>query len=142
MRGLLAISERVWPAAMLLAQGINPETTRALTEVSEMGRLTIRTETLPRSLTFEEGDDPTVASYSVSTHQPLPAARKAAGKAERLTKKNQTYVCANVISGGQDPAGSLAGKSCAQLEPRTEARSILQPARWNWRGCADRTSHR
>jgi tetratricopeptide (TPR) repeat protein len=90
MRGLLAaISGSVWPAAMLLAQGISPETTRALTEVSEMGRSTIKPETLPRSLTFEEGDDPTVAAHSVSTHQPLPAARKAAEKAERLAKKKQ-----------------------------------------------------
>jgi tetratricopeptide (TPR) repeat protein len=92
MRGiLLVISGSLLLAPALLAQnaGINPETTRVLTGVSEMGRATIAPKGLAGSLTFEQSDDPTVAAHSVSTHEPLPAARKAADKAEHLAKKNR-----------------------------------------------------
>ena len=90
MRGLLAvISTGLTLTPVLAAQGISPETTRTLSEVSEMGRSTIKPDALPRSLTFEESDDPTVAAHSVATHQPLRAARKAAEKAEHLANRKQ-----------------------------------------------------
>ena len=76
-------------APVLLAQGIDPGTTRELTAVSEMGRPAIQHETLPRALTFEESDDPTIAAHPVPPHQPLNAARKTAEKAARLAKKQR-----------------------------------------------------
>jgi tetratricopeptide (TPR) repeat protein len=76
-------------APALLAQGIDPGITRQLTAVSEMGHAPIRPAPQPRPQTFEERDDPTVAVHRVSPHQPLPAARKAAAKAERLAQKKQ-----------------------------------------------------
>ena len=62
-------------AATLPAQnpGMSTEYTRTLTAVSEMGHSTIKPEGLSRSLTFEEGDDPTIAAHPVSPHTPVPA---------------------------------------------------------------------
>lgn len=73
----------------LIAQGIDPGTTRQLTAVSEMGHAPVQPERLPRALTFEEGDDPTVGAHSVAMHEPPPAARKAAEKADRLAKQKR-----------------------------------------------------
>jgi tetratricopeptide (TPR) repeat protein len=42
-----------------------------------------------RSLSSEEADDPTIAGSNVPKHDPLPAARKAAEKAEHLSKKGR-----------------------------------------------------
>jgi tetratricopeptide (TPR) repeat protein len=69
--------------------GMSTETTRQLNEVTEMGRTAAKIERLPRSLTFEEADDPTIVARPVPPHEPLAAARKAAQKGERLSKKNR-----------------------------------------------------
>src|ERR1039458_4666827 len=69
--------------------GITPATTRAMIEVSEMGRSTIKPESLAGSVAFEQGDDPTISAHPVTPHEPLPAARKAAEKAEHLAKRKQ-----------------------------------------------------
>ena len=82
----------VFAGSLLLAAqnpGMSTEYTRMLTAVSEMGRPTIKPQGPSRSLTFEEGDEPTIAAHPVSPHAPLPAARKAAEKAEHLAKKKQ-----------------------------------------------------
>jgi len=68
--------------------GLSTEATRELIAVSEMGHSS-RPETLPRLLTFEEGDDPTIAGSAISKHDPVPAARKAAQKAAHLAKKGR-----------------------------------------------------
>jgi tetratricopeptide (TPR) repeat protein len=83
------VSASLLTASALSAQGISPEATRQLTAVSEMGHSTIKPERLPRSLTFEEGDDPTIAAHPVAPHDPLPKARKLAEKAERLAKNKE-----------------------------------------------------
>jgi tetratricopeptide (TPR) repeat protein len=90
MRIACATIAALLPAAALYAQGagIDPNTTRALTAVSEMGHPG-RAPEAPRSLTFEESDDPTIATHTVQTHKPSDAARKSAQNAERLAKKNQ-----------------------------------------------------
>jgi len=69
--------------------GMTTEQTRALIAVSEMGHEAIKPESLPRSVTFEEGDDPTVVAHPVPLHEPLRAARKAAENAEHLAKKKR-----------------------------------------------------
>ena len=92
MRGFLpVVSGTLLLAPALLAQnaGINPATTRAMIEVSEMGRSTIKPESLAGSVAFEQGDDPTISAHPVTPHEPLPAARKAAEKAEHLAKRKQ-----------------------------------------------------
>ncbi len=76
-------------AAFAQSAGINTETTRELNALHEMATPTVRPETLLRSLSFEEGDDPTVAAQSVPRHEPARAARKVAERAERLAKKKQ-----------------------------------------------------
>ncbi len=68
--------------------GISTETTLMMDEVSHMGGPTIKPETLPRSLTMEEGDDPTVAEHPAA-HEASAAARKAAQKGERLARKKK-----------------------------------------------------
>jgi tetratricopeptide (TPR) repeat protein len=68
--------------------GMSTETTRQLNEVTEMGRSAAKIERL-RPLTFEEADDPTIVAKPVPPHEPSAAARKAAQKGERLSKKNR-----------------------------------------------------
>jgi tetratricopeptide (TPR) repeat protein len=48
----------------------------------------------PRSLSFEEADDPTVARMAVHPHQPSRAARKAAQNGESLARKHQHLAAA------------------------------------------------
>ena len=67
--------------------GMTTEQTRALTSALEMGHSTIKPDGLTRSLSFEEGDDPTVIAHPVPQHEPLPAARKIAEQAEHLAHK-------------------------------------------------------
>ena len=69
--------------------GMNNETTRRLNEVTEMGRTAAKIGRLPRTLTFEEADDPTIVAKPVPPHEPSAAARKSAQKGERLSKKNR-----------------------------------------------------
>src|ERR1017187_10078350 len=92
MRGFLpVVSGTLLLAPALLAQndGINPATTRAMIEVSEMGRSTIKPESLAGSVAFQQGDGPTISAHPVTPHEPPPAARKAAEKAEHLAKRKQ-----------------------------------------------------
>jgi tetratricopeptide (TPR) repeat protein len=42
-----------------------------------------------QSLKFEAADDPTIAAYPITPHEPPRAARKASAKAEHLAKKKQ-----------------------------------------------------
>ena len=88
-RVLPVILGRLLLASTLPAQnpGMSTEYTRMLTAVSEMGHSTIKPEGLSRSLTFEEGDDPTIVAHPVTPHTPVRAARKAAEAAEHLAKK-------------------------------------------------------
>jgi len=88
---LLAIIAGMFLAPALHAQsaGIPTETTRRMNEVSKMGEPKLKPAAESRSLSFEEGDDPTVAAHSVPPHEPLKAAHKAADKAEHLAKKNR-----------------------------------------------------
>jgi len=69
--------------------GMSTQATRALTAVSEMGRSTVASDALSNLTTFEESDDPTISAHAVARHEPLPAARKAADKADRLAKKKR-----------------------------------------------------
>ena len=93
MRRLLRfISGGTLPVMALLAQpnpGMTTAQTRELIAVSEMGHTPPEAESLSRSLTFEESDDPTVAAHAVAAHQPAGAARKAFNKAEHLAKKKR-----------------------------------------------------
>ena len=93
MRGILpGISGSLLPAMALLAQpnpGMTTEQTRVLIAVSEMGRSTVGPNGTSRSLKFEESDDPTIAAHPITPHEPTRAARKAAEKADRLSKKKQ-----------------------------------------------------
>jgi tetratricopeptide (TPR) repeat protein len=68
--------------------GIPTETTRVLNNVTEMGHNS-KTEQMPRSLTFEDSDDPTIAKHSATAHEPPRAARKAAEGGDHLAKKGQ-----------------------------------------------------
>jgi Flp pilus assembly protein TadD len=92
MRRLLpVISGGLLLATGLLAQmvGMSTETTRMLNAVAEMGHEAIKPVSLPQSVTFEEGDDPTVVAHPVPLHEPLRAARKAAENAEHLARKKR-----------------------------------------------------
>lgn len=76
--------------AALFAQanpGMSTQTTREFTAVLDMGRSASEKQVSARSLSFEDSDDPTTNRASLSQHDPPRAARKAAEKAERLSKK-------------------------------------------------------
>jgi tetratricopeptide (TPR) repeat protein len=94
MRRLLSvIPAGLLPSVALLAQIPNPgmttQQTRLLTAVTEMGHTSVGSATPAESLTFEQGDDPTVAAHAAPPHEPTKAARKAAEKGERLAKKQK-----------------------------------------------------
>src|SRR5579862_151121 len=84
LAGLLSVA-----ALGAQSAGIPSSTSRALKDVSEMGRQGPVPESSPRSLSFEESDDPTVAAHAAPPHEPPAAARKAAQKGEHLAKKNR-----------------------------------------------------
>jgi len=69
--------------------GISTERTRELNSLSELGSEKGDASKLARTLTFEETDDPTVGGKAIPKHDPAPAARKAAQKAEHLAKKGR-----------------------------------------------------
>ena len=96
MRSLLAVI--LWNAIFapgLYAQvGMSTQETREHTAVLEMGReqqqaTKADSASVPwRSLSSEAADDPTLGA-EITAHDPPKAARKAAGKAEHLSKKGQ-----------------------------------------------------
>jgi tetratricopeptide (TPR) repeat protein len=98
MRSLLAVT--LWSAIFapaLLSQaptkvGIDRQTTIALNTIAQAGRQDLTkpdSVSVPwRSLSSEAADDPTLGA-EISAHDAPKAARKAAGKAEHLSKKGQ-----------------------------------------------------
>ncbi|MGA2593777.1 MAG: tetratricopeptide repeat protein [Bryobacteraceae bacterium] len=68
--------------------GRDIERTRQLDSLSEMNKAEPASKA-SRPLSVEEADDPTIARASSPKHDPPPAARKAAEKAERLSKKGR-----------------------------------------------------
>lgn len=66
--------------------GMDTERTRQLDSLSEPDQPSAKVLS-PRSLSSEEADDPTISSAPVDHHDPPAAARKAAQKAEHLSKK-------------------------------------------------------
>lgn len=91
MRRVFAVISGSLLPVMALAQnpGMSTETTRTLIAVTEMGHSTVGPEGAARSLQFEQGDDPTVVAHPVAPHEPVRTARKAAEKADHLSKKKQ-----------------------------------------------------
>ncbi len=88
-RSLVGISASVLLVAHGFAQnaGIPAWKSRDLTSASEIGHSPPKSESTSRSLSFEEADDPTINAHPVPVHVPLPAARRAAEKAECLAHK-------------------------------------------------------
>ena len=76
-------------AAQIPNPGMTTQQTRLLTAVTEMGHTHVSSATPAESLTFEQGDDPTIAAHPTPPHEPTKAARKAAEKAEHLFKKQK-----------------------------------------------------
>jgi len=89
--GSLLLAPSLFSQAVIGAQvqsGVDIERTRRLGSLSEMGK-TEPASKPSRSLSSEEADDPTVSGSSVPKHDPPAAARKAAGKAEKLAHKGE-----------------------------------------------------
>lgn len=72
---------------------MDTQRTRALNSLSESSKPQTHKKddaSIPwRSLSSEAGDDPTISTRAAKVHEPVPAARKAAQKADRLAKKGR-----------------------------------------------------
>jgi len=88
--GSLLLAPSLFSQAVIGAQvrsGWDTERTRELDSLSEMGKSEPASKA--RTLSVEEADDPTIAGRAIPKHDPVPAARKAAEKAEKLSKKGR-----------------------------------------------------
>jgi len=68
--------------------GRDIQRTRELDSLSELGKVEPASKP-SRTLSSEEADDPTIAGRNIPKHDSVPAARKAAQKAERMSKKGR-----------------------------------------------------